>query len=559
MKLRFLVTICVLGGCTALPAVATGATVSVTESGGSPNLARLDFQADPAEANRLTATVVGESGEFFTLRLLDEAAAIQPGPGCSGGGAVGVAVDCQVRKPAVPTPSSACTKLGCLPSPGTGWRVELHIELGDHVDHFDASIPDPVSSANGTPRRIALTVVPGAGEDEVIVDGGDNVIESSPGADRIRTGLGDDTLRGGTAPDGADEVDLGAGRNQADYRERSATVIYKANDLADDGGLGEGDKLLEVQVLQGGSGDDLLEGGGLPVPRSVDESLVGGPGADLILGGPGNDDLRGGPGNDLVFGQDGEDHVLELLDPAEAPLSGNDILDGGSGPDVISGSYGDDRVSGGDDHDRIELGPGNDQADAGAGTDLVRGEDGDDTIRGGAGDDRLVGDGGLDALYGDWGADRLLAGVVVTRLWERSFLYSGGPLEGAPDTVDCGPGSGDAVGIDRTDNRKGCETAVRLTRLELLPGTFGSRDVTQVIYEARVPGSVSLSGRGVRFQRHRDMAEGQEDGSVLLVKPAGKALRTLRRHGRVRVRVTVTLRPDTGGKVVRHRWVRIDR
>jgi Ca2+-binding RTX toxin-like protein len=559
MGRRLIVMVLVVGGCLVLPVAASGATVSVTEASDSPNRALVDFRADPAEANRLTASVPGESGEFFDLRLLDEAAAIQPGPGCSGGGAVGVAVDCQVRKPVAPIPSF-CTKLGCVPAPGTGWKVEMRFALGDGGSHLDAGlIPDFPPTPNGASPRIAITVLPGAGADQVTTAGGDDVIESSPGADTIQTGAGEDTVRGGPTADGADVVDLGLDRNHADYRERTASVIYKANDLADDGGLGEGDRLLNVRDFQAGSGDDLLEGGGVPAFHVLDESLGGGPGADLIIGGAGNDNLWGGPGNDSVFGQEGEDHLYETLVITEGPLSGNDVLDGGAGPDTISASYGDDRVSAGDDQDRVELGPGSDQADAGGGEDLVRGEAGDDTIRGGAGDDRLVGDDGRDVLFGDAGADRLLAGVVVTFLWDRYFIYSGGPLEGVRDSVDCGAGRDDAAGVDRTDQPSGCEDAVRLTRLQLLPATFALRGAAEILYEARVRGWVSISGPGVQPERQHDAAHGEELGARFLVKPVGRAKQTLRRHGRVKLRVTLTLRPDTGGKVVRHRWVRIRR
>jgi Ca2+-binding RTX toxin-like protein len=560
MRRGWLGVVVAVCGWMALPGAAFGATVSVAESGGTPNLALVDFRADPAEANRLKATVAGDNGEFLDLRLVDEGAVIDPGPGCSGGGAVGVAVDCQVRKPVAPTLSSVCTKFGCQPTFGTGWKVELHFALGDGGSRLDAStIPDLPSTANGGTPPIEITVLPGDGADQITTAGGDDLIESSLGVDTIRTGNGGDTVRGGTAPDGADDVDLGPGYNSADYSKRSATVIYKGNALADDGGLGEGDKLLGVTFFSGGSGDDLLDGGEAPAPFEFDESLGGGPGADLILGGPGANNLVGGPGNDSVFGLGGEDHLYDTLAPEEGPLSGNDILDGGPGLDTIFASYGDDRVSGGDDPDRVELGPGNDQVDAGAGTDLVRGEAGDDTIAGGAGDDRLVGDDGHDVLLGEGGEDRLLAGVVVTRLWNDSFLYSAGPLEGVPDTVDCGPGSDDAAGVDRTDQVSGCEAAIRLSRLELLPATFPQHGLTQTYYEARVPGWVSISGPGVRRAKHRDPAQGQESGTLIFVKPVGRALRTLHRRGRVRVRLKVVLRPASGGKIVRSRWVRIKR
>jgi Ca2+-binding RTX toxin-like protein len=80
---------------------------------------------------------------------------------------------------------------------------------------------------------------------------------------------------------------------------------------------GEGDKILNVEWLTGGSGDD---------------KLIGHTAAETIEGGAGNDIIRGGAGDDTLFGDDGDDFVY-----GEA---GNDALYGGAGNDRTVGGDG---------------------------------------------------------------------------------------------------------------------------------------------------------------------------------------------------------------------------
>jgi Ca2+-binding RTX toxin-like protein len=75
------------------------------------------------------------------------------------------------------------------------------------------------------------------------------------------------------------------------------------------GGLDEGDRLVNVEDLTGGTGDDLLRGteasdtlrGG-----PGDDSLIGLGGSDLLSGQTGLDQLEGGTDGDICDGQPGE-------------------------------------------------------------------------------------------------------------------------------------------------------------------------------------------------------------------------------------------------------------
>ena len=95
--------------------------------------------------------------------------------------------------------------------------------------------------------------------------------------------------------------------------------------------------VTQSMTIDGGSGNDLLTGGGgrdVITGGAGHDTLWGDGGDDVLLGGTGNDDLFGGSGNDVLVGGDG-----------------NDILSGGSGRDLLIGSQDNDDIEGGDGED----------------------------------------------------------------------------------------------------------------------------------------------------------------------------------------------------------------
>ena len=95
--------------------------------------------------------------------------------------------------------------------------------------------------------------------------------------------------------------------------------------------------VTKMMTIDGGSGNDLLTGGGgrnLILGGTGNDVLHGAAGDDVLLGGDGNDDLFGGSGNDVLVGG-----------------NGNDVLFGGTGRDVLIGSQDDDCLNGGTDED----------------------------------------------------------------------------------------------------------------------------------------------------------------------------------------------------------------
>ncbi|MHC4440175.1 MAG: calcium-binding protein, partial [Planctomycetota bacterium] len=209
--------------------------------------------------------------------------------------------------------------------------------------------------------------------------GGDDVIVTGQGNDRVWGGNGDDTI-----------------------------LTYEGNDYL----YGENgdDKLMSGtgnDVAYGGSGEDLLDES---YGRASDDTIIsetnalyGGSENDIILGSPGNDTIEGGAGEDLLIGDGG-------LVTLGAGSGGNDIIDGGAdddtlfglkGEDILLGGGGDDDLYGDEGDDYLEGGSGNDWLFGGADNDILDGGADNDTLYGQQGEDILLGGNGDDFLYGD--------------------------------------------------------------------------------------------------------------------------------------------------------------
>ena len=224
--------------------------------------------------------------------------------------------------------------------------------LGHGDDRLDADLPVPnaAEAANQIYGFNGNDIVRGGeGNDQIIGDAGNDQIFGGPGNDNldgntdidiINGGDGDDNLDGGVgadstsgeagddymyqeaAPDGADLVSGGTGRDTGDYGSRSTNVRIlldnipvagvKGNDGADvdqNGVAEEGDDVrADVEVIYTGSGNDLLNANLLAANNAgAENNLEGGLNNDRIEGGTGDDRLRGSVGNDELIGGNGED------------------------------------------------------------------------------------------------------------------------------------------------------------------------------------------------------------------------------------------------------------
>ncbi|MDB5452744.1 MAG: hypothetical protein JWO33_1322 [Caulobacteraceae bacterium] len=168
--------------------------------------------------------------------------------------------------------------------------------------------------------------------------------------------------------------------------------------------------LSGADTVIGGPGSDLLRayaGDDVMVGGFGDDSLDGGTGSDTINGSAGNDAilvtgglatyLRGDEGDDAIKGGSGFDDINGNM--------GNDTASGGSGEDWVVGGRDNDMLFGEDAYDLVYGNLGDDTLDGGAGNDIVRGGQDNDVLTGGSGDDFVSGDKGFDTMTGGTGAD----------------------------------------------------------------------------------------------------------------------------------------------------------
>lgn len=156
-------------------------------------------------------------------------------------------------------------------------------------------------------------------------------------------------------------------------------------------------------TLEGTAGDDVLIG------TALDDKLVGGDGDDILLGGGGGDALAGGLGRNAASY---ETSAIALTVDLQTPLlnSGDAAGDSYSGVAAIIGSGFGDRLFGNASANTIEGRAGADVIDGRAGADWLYGGAGGDTLSGGSETDKLFGDAGDDRLTGGAGYDQLTGG-----------------------------------------------------------------------------------------------------------------------------------------------------
>jgi Ca2+-binding RTX toxin-like protein len=334
-----------------LPAAASAATVDVIEAWpGYDRLSRLTFAAAPGESNRLTLRIIEAKDDYLTVEVRDEGAPLSTGTACSGGGGAGAPAFCRLHER---VNRELCLK-GCPPPEyGENWQVSMVVSLGDGDNSLNAAELDPE-------EPIPMLVTGGPGADWIDTAAGHDSVDPGYGADVVRTGLGNDKVLATAAPDGPDLYDLGEERSGAQdgdelsYAIRTAPVEVRSGE---GGGAEEGDELLGVERLVGGSANDRLVGdGGI-------RRLEGEGGADVLVGGKGKSRIFGGDGGDLLVGGPRRDQLRESEDAS----SGNDVARGGGGWDLIVLGGGNDRAFAGRGDDRLQGGPGHDELGCGPG------------------------------------------------------------------------------------------------------------------------------------------------------------------------------------------------
>ena len=331
------------------------------------------------QANRIVL------GGAALLRVRDDGAPIEPGPGCS--------VDLDGW--------AGCT---APQRPGHGITYELGVAAGSGDDTV-AAVADP---KDVYPPRVTIDL--GAGDDSAGIQGAVGSVDGGPGNDAVRATGAQAAIVWDGGP-GADRASGGAAT--VTYATRSAGVRVTPDGVPDDGEPDEGDDIgADVRKIIGGAGADELHSSGLDVD--------GGAGDDLLVGadmdrtppryGAGPEHLVGGAGDDVLLGRGGSDR-LEGGD-------GDDTLDGGDGNDGLTPGKGADRVSGGAGDDVAGMGGDGvpDVFDGGDGHDTLGGDDLGNMLPltvtlDGRADDGVVGEG--DNVRSGWEDVSISSGRIV--------------------------------------------------------------------------------------------------------------------------------------------------
>jgi hypothetical protein len=355
----------------------------------TPQASTISVRDPGAEANALTMSLVGPDSGRVRYSVRDSAAPLTAGPGCAGGGPPGSEVTCLLP---LSRAASNCHRTLCLDG---GRSVSFRIELGGGINSFDASSM-PVRDG-GTGLGLGMTVIGGSESDTITTGATHDFVDPGPGADVLHTGDGYDNVHATQGPaDAGDLFDLGAGTaDTVTYGESSEPLELSLDGVANDGAAGEGDNLVDVEILRAGPADDVVVGSEL---------------GDTLIGGDGEDRIAGEGGDDQIDGFDDDDR-----------------LRGGAGDDDVSGSYGADRITG--------L----------AGDDGLHGDQGDDRVVGGRGDDVVHGDPGADRVFGNSGTDHLQASYPSR-------------ADEDPDRLDCGRGADRARVEEALDRTRHCES-----------------------------------------------------------------------------------------------------
>ncbi|MCY4415662.1 MAG: hypothetical protein OXE87_05055 [Chloroflexi bacterium] len=240
------------------------------------------------------------------------------------------------------------------------------------------------------------TINGNAGDDTISGGAGDDIITGGNGLDTLNGGAGDDTISGGNHNDrlkggaGADTIDGGNGGDTVDYSGSPSGVTVNLTTNVNTGGHAQGDKLNNIEHIEGSSHADNLTG---------DEHV------NYFWGGAGADAFDGKGGEDWVWYTTSPTSgiTIDMVTPANS--TGQAKGDTFTSIERVSASVHNDTITGNNDNNHISGEAGNDTLKGGGGDDIIYGGEGQDTLYGDAGDDKIHGSFyGLDDRIEDRGA-----------------------------------------------------------------------------------------------------------------------------------------------------------
>jgi serralysin len=181
----------------------------------------------------------------------------------------------------------------------------------------------------------------GSGNDTLVGNDANNVLQGKAGDDTIKGGMGADHVNGEDGNDtliggeGADALFGGIGQDTASYESAAAGVVADMSSTTGTTGDAAGDTFSGVENLTGSKYADTLRG------DSGANTILGGAGADAISGRGGADTINGGAGVDsLTGGLDNDTFVFranEANGDTVVDFIGNGLL---AGDQIVFEGYG---------------------------------------------------------------------------------------------------------------------------------------------------------------------------------------------------------------------------
>lgn len=277
------------------------------------------------------------------------------------------------------------------------------------VDHFGATIQEPVSGSNAVLKTSINFAVP---------DNVNQIVLTGNGYQRVVGNQANDSFAVTGVASSSAELVLGDGNNTVSGQNSNVTVFVGAgnNDVI----LGDGNDVVVVNLLQhtenAGNGDNevYLGNGSNFVRLGNGNNTVGvGTGNNTITVGGGNNTLYAGHGagtNTITFG-DGV-NVVTVGDGANTITGGggNSTIWGGNGNNAITVGNGDDTIGLGDGANVVTTGDGASHVSAGAGDNRITVGGGQNTVNVGAGSNTVIGGNGGNAVYAGDGANHIQLG-----------------------------------------------------------------------------------------------------------------------------------------------------
>ncbi|ACS81433.1 FecR domain-containing protein [Maridesulfovibrio salexigens] len=192
-----------------------------------------------------------------------------------------------------------------------------------------------------------------------------------------------------------------------------------------------GDESVNNTIL-GGKGNDLIDGKGASnILKGEDgnDSIIGGSGDDNIDGGSGDDSIKAGKGTNVINGGSGIDSLTYSNSDTSVTIdmNGNGSGVANSADTYISDTFSEvEKIKGSTHDDTFNGSAYADTFDGNDGADVIKGLDGADVLSGGEGNDTIYGGAGNDIINGGLGQNNLYGGTAAgTDMGLDTLSYAG--------------------------------------------------------------------------------------------------------------------------------------